>query len=283
MTRAVLALLALFVAAPLALALIGHARWRAAGDATVAAMDAAAPDRPAPSPYDPSQLAGVPAPARRFFAWALVPGQRHVARVSFAQQGDFAMRPDAWTHFTATQHVTVAPRATQWLARMRMAAVVPVLVRDSYLDGAGSLRATLLGWLPVADAHGTPQMASGALLRWLAEATWYPTALLPTAGAQWSPVDDSTARVTITDRGTTVALDVTFAPDGPITTVRADRWNEDRRALRPWRGTFTDWRRVDGIMIPLRGEVGWGDGADYRAYWRGTLADVRYAFVAGAR
>jgi hypothetical protein len=37
-------------------------------------------------------------------------------------------------------------------------------------------------------------MDEGELSRYLAEAPWYPTALLPAAGIEWEPVDDSAAR-----------------------------------------------------------------------------------------
>jgi len=47
--------------------------------------------------------------------------------------------------------------------------------------------------LTVADARGTPEMARGELMRFLAEATWYPTRLLPGNGMSWDAIDDSTA------------------------------------------------------------------------------------------
>lgn len=56
---------------------------------------------------------------------------------------------------------------------------LPVRVHDAYITGEGMLHASLFGLVSVADQRGTPEMAQGELLRFFAEDTWYPTALLP--------------------------------------------------------------------------------------------------------
>jgi hypothetical protein len=48
-------------------------------------------------------------------------------------------------------------------------------------------------------------------MRFLAEAPWYPTTLLPGQGVRWKAIDDSTASATIQDGDTRVTLD-DFAP-----------------------------------------------------------------------
>ncbi|MCU0627641.1 MAG: hypothetical protein MUF21_14325 [Gemmatimonadaceae bacterium] len=282
-TRVVLGGVGGLAAAGVTAAVVGGMRWQRATARVVRSLDeAVASTRDSAArgaPYDPAEIEPLPAPVRRFFQYALTPGMRRVRRVTLTQVGDFAMQPGSWTRFTAEQHVSTAPRAFLWSASMPMLGVVPVRVRDSYRDGAGAMLARVAGIATVADAHDTPAMASGALLRWLAEAAWYPTALLPSAGVQWIALDPSTARATVTDRGTTVSLDVTFAPEGGIVRVRALRYAEARKAMTPWSGSFEDYRRVDGMMIPMRGEVGWGEGDAYEPYWRGRLDVVRYDFA----
>lgn len=80
-----------------------------------------------------------------------------------------------------------------WDARIRSAPLLDVRVRDSYLGGAAML-GKLAGVVPVVDRAGSPELASGALLRYLAELPWLPMALLPGGGLSWQAVDDSTAR-----------------------------------------------------------------------------------------
>ena len=52
--------------------------------------------------------------------------------------------------------------------------------------------------IPLADERGVAALAEGELMRYLAEAAWYPTALLPSQGAQSEPVDADSTRATLT-------------------------------------------------------------------------------------
>ena len=79
-----------------------------------------------------------------------------------------------------------------------------VRVLDGYAAGVGSGRVSLLSVLPIASDSNRLELNSGALHRYLAEAVWYPTALLPRAGVHWQSIDEMTATATLTDRAVTV-------------------------------------------------------------------------------
>src|SRR5688500_15892257 len=57
-----------------------------------------------------------------------------------------------------------------WDARIRVFPGVVVRVCDSFIAGAGSTRASAMGIVPLIHIEGTPEIAAGALLRYLAEA-----------------------------------------------------------------------------------------------------------------
>jgi hypothetical protein len=57
---------------------------------------------------------------------------------------------------------------------------LPVRVHDAYVTGEGILHASLLGLFSLVDMRGGGNLAEGELMRFFAEAAWYPTALLPT-------------------------------------------------------------------------------------------------------
>jgi hypothetical protein len=63
----------------------------------------------------------------------------------------------------------------------------------------------------VSQDGGTPEMNAGSLHRYLAEAVWYPTALLPGPNLNWTAIDSSKALATLTDHGIMVALEFRFA------------------------------------------------------------------------
>jgi hypothetical protein len=194
----------------------------------------------------------------RYFEFALTPGQPLVRRARLRQAGEFAVRPGPWMPFTAVEHFAVQPPGFVWDASIRMAPLLSVRVRDSYLRGEGSVHGKFAALVPAVDHGGTPKMAAGALVRYLAEAAWLPSALLPSAGVRWQPVDNRTARATLTDRATTVSLDVHFGARGEIVRVSTDRHRDINGSpvLTPWVGHFRDYARIDGMMVPMAGEVG---------------------------
>jgi hypothetical protein len=52
---------------------------------------------------------------------------------------------------------------------------------------------------PVSAATGSVEMNAGSLHRYLAEAVWYPSSLLPSSRLQWTPIDATSALATLTN------------------------------------------------------------------------------------
>ncbi len=158
----------------------GSASWRKQTAAFRATMQAA--QRPtAATAWDARAIETLPPPVQRYLRAVLPDEQAMITSVRFTQQGLFRMSEtkDAWQPFHATQFVTIRPPGFDWDARIRMAPALDVHVHDAYVAGAGTLHAAVLGLVTVARMHGTPEMARGELIRYLAEAPWYPTAFLP--------------------------------------------------------------------------------------------------------
>ena len=231
-----------------------------------------------PSTSDVSRLAGLPAPVARYLAFALSPGQRIIARAHLRSSGTFAAKPNAWAPFIADQEVGTSPPMFVWNARIAMMPLLPVRVRDRYVGGEGSMRAAVAGLIPIVNQHGTPELAAASLQRFLAEAVWYPTALLPGDELSWSAIDDRSARVTLIDARTTVSLDVTFGSAGEIETVSAMRYRDVKGTpvLTPWVGHHRDYTRLSGMMIPTSGEVAWVLPTGPERYWRGRLVAATF-------
>jgi len=231
--------------------------------------------------FNASELAGVPEPVARYFRAVLREGQPPVRRARFRQQGQFLMKPEtnSWAPFEARHEAVTQPSGFVWDARMRMAPGLSVRVRDGFVAGRGQMLASLLGLFPLVHVEGTPEIAAGALHRYLAEAAWLPTALLPSAGVAWSPLDETSARATLSVAGTTVSLDFHFGLDGLLERVFTPARMRDvgGRALpTPWQGRWFDYVEREGLRIPLRGEVEWLLPEGPQLYWRGRLVEVAY-------
>jgi len=234
-----------------------------------------------PKIYDQKELEGLPATVQRFFKTVLKDGQALVAAVKLSQQGQFNMSEteDKWSPFTATQFVITQRPGFDWDARIQMAPGVNAFVHDTYLLGEGSLHASLLGLFTVADVRGTPEAAQGELLRFFAEATWYPTALLPSQGVRWDAINDTSARATLTDGATTVSLVFQFNAEGAIASIRAEERYCDMTTAMPWSGRFGEYSLQSGMLIPLYGEIGWEYPEGLRLYFKGKITKITYEFA----
>jgi hypothetical protein len=225
----------------------------------------------------------LPAPVARYLEAVLPPHARAVRHARLTQRGEFLVRPPAtWRPFTATHELTACPPAFVWDARIRMFPGLAIRVRDSFLDGVGSMRGTLLGAIPIVAQEGTPEMAAGALQRYLAEAVWCPTALLPHNGIEWRPIDASRARAMIGASGVQVSLDFHFDRSGLIEYVYTpSRPRATGRTFEPtpWQGRFAGYEERGGMLIPLEGEVAWLLPGGPQTYWRGRIVEA--AFAAG--
>jgi hypothetical protein len=266
------------VATAVAAAGIGTLRWQQATARAIARLAPSAKAGDGDSLPSGDEPLVVPPPVARYFAFALTPGQAPVRRARLRFTGTFASKPGAWAPFTAEQLISARPPGFVWDARIAMAPLAAVRVRDSYIDGEGAMLGKVAGLVPVVDQYGTPEMAAGALHRFLGEAVWLPTALLPREGLAWSAIDATSARVTITDGPTTVSMDVRFGVNGEITTVSAMRFRDvnGTPVLTPWVGRHTDYARVDGMMIPTAGEVAWILPEGPVPYWRGRIIQATY-------
>ncbi|WP_341732074.1 DUF6544 family protein [Microcoleus sp. EPA2] len=234
-----------------------------------------------PPIYDQKEIEGLPAPVQRFFRTVIKDGQPIVAAVKLSQQGLFNLNEmeDKWSPFTATQLAIAQRPGFDWDARIQMAPGVNAFVHDTYLLGEGNLHASLLGLFTVAKMHDTPELNQGELLRFFAEATWYPTALLPSQGVLWEAIDDTSARGTLTDGTTTVSLVFTFNAEGAIATIRAQARYRDKVTAMPWCGRFWEYSVRNGMLIPLEGEVGWEHPEGTRLYFKGRITEINYEFA----
>src|SRR5690606_30927441 len=95
-----------------------------------------------------------------------------------------------------------------WDGKMAVLPGLPVHVHDAYVAGEGILHPAIFGLFTLMDMRGTPEVAAGELMRFFAEAAWYPTALLPSQGVQWAPIDERSARATLVDGP--ISLSMTF-------------------------------------------------------------------------
>ncbi|MBC7447441.1 MAG: hypothetical protein H7330_05225 [Hymenobacteraceae bacterium] len=221
--------------------------------------------------YQPEQLAGLPPPVQRYFRRVLRPGQPYLRSVRLRHDGQFrAGLNQGWMPITGEEYFRADAPGFVWVGT-----TASFTACDQYVAGRGARRAWLLGALPVVRGQGAVY-DQGELLRWLAESVWFPTSLLPGAHVGWSPIDDRSATLTLSDHRLTVVCVMHFNAEDEIGrgemyraryTTYSDRWVARYAAYREWHG----------VRIPTQAEVTWEiDGVEH-PYARFTVRVLDYA------
>jgi hypothetical protein len=227
-------------------------------------------------------LRSLPRPVQNYFKHVLKDGQPIIRSAKFKQHGKLLTETGSnkWLVFDADY--TAAPNSVGflWNAKVFMFPFFHLRVLDSYHAGIGSGVVRLLSLWTLNKDSDRPELNSGALHRYLAEAVWFPTALLPQSGVRWDSLNGSSAIATLSDHGVTVSLEFRFNKLGEVVTIYSPRrWGlfEGVYKQNVWEGHFSDYVLAKGGMrIPRKGEVGWYHGDKLNIVWKGEIIEAIY-------
>jgi hypothetical protein len=128
---------------------------------------------------------------------------------------------------------------------------------------------------PVVDASDE-QIDQGEMLRYLNEMIWFPAAFLA-GNIAFEPVDDSSARVTLTDHGQTATATMFFDTQGQLTDFEAKRYRTpDAGSPDTWSTPFTGYGEFEGLRLPARGKAIYKLPGGDLEYINVTLTDLHY-------
>lgn len=241
--------------------------------------------------FSPLQIEGLPTPVVRYFKFALTPSQPSIQSARIEQAGQFRSGGFGmpWQPFVAVQHFSATPPGFVWDATIHMAPSIAVRVRDCYVRGEAAIEGKIASTVPIVHQRGLTTLNTSALHRYLAEAVWFPTALLPGHGVSWEAIDDGAALATLTDGATSVSLRFDFNRKGEIVGAYTPHRYRDvygEAIPTPWETRYREYARVDGMMVPREGEASWilPEGTcvleeGLLSYWRGRAVNIKYRFA----
>ena len=270
----------LVVAAGVGLVAFGSSRWAGATQTQMAKLEAARLPMPA-GRYDVREIEGLPMPVQRYFRAVLKDGQPLIAAATFDLAGTINMSAtggENWKPFTSGQRAVINRPGFLWNGSVAMVPGVAAHVHDSYIAGEGRLHAAMLGLFTVAEVQGGGEIARGEMMRYFAEAAWYPTALLPSQGVRWAAVDDRSANATLVDGPISLTLLFRFDEAGLITSVHADARGSGvgkDMVMLPWDCNVSNYQLRHGMMVPTRGGAAKGG----KPYFVGDLTSIVFEFA----
>lgn len=113
------------------------------------------------------------------------------------------------------EYFTTATPGFIWIGKISLPLVLITGI-DKYLEGKGTFQIKILDIITISDAPRVKKLDESELLRWLAEAPLFTTALLPSIYLQWEPMDSDSAKAAIDHAGTKVEALFQFDNKGKI-------------------------------------------------------------------
>jgi hypothetical protein len=215
---------------------------------------------PTTTTFDPSMVAGLPEPARRWLTHAITPGAPLHRAVVLEMEGHIHL--GRWLPFRAVQ-LHAPPDGYVWAARTRLGPL-SISGYDRYADGSGEMRWRLMGRIPVVNAAGADVDRSAAG-RVALDALFVPPAWLGPA-VTWQEGGDENTAVAVWEVGEyRMPVEITVAADGGLVAATIPRWgnpNGEPWGEYPCGGTVEGEADYGGIKIPTRIRAGWFFGTD---------------------
>ena len=216
----------------------------------VAAIAAAHPSPRASA----AQLASLPAPVQRYFAFVFDGEAPVYSVVRLSASGDFR-RPltETFNGMSAAQVIAAGVPALMFSGTTSVFPGVWARAYDYFAEGRMEMKAKIFSAVTVVDERETPELNRISLRRWLLESALYPVSLLPGGPVTWEPVDEQRARAVVRWNGMQASMLAHFDERGRMTQMVTET---DGDLATPYHGSGehvarSDYQRVGTQMIPM--------------------------------
>jgi len=223
-------------------------------------------------------LQRLPDPLKRYLSYTGVVGKPMVQTVRLKQVGK--IRKDAtqpWMNFVAKEYFSVSPPGFVWVAYMKVFGLPLMRVRDYYMEGRGNILVKALSLFTVADSGGE-KMDQGAMMRYLNEMMWFPSAFLG-KNVSFESIDASSVRVTLRNMGKSVTATMYFDDEGKLTNFMAPRYRDmgnNKFELENWSTPIREYGEFEGLRLPIKGAGVWNLKEGDLEYIDVTTTDLKY-------
>jgi hypothetical protein len=222
-------------------------------------------------------LQNLPEPVQRYLNYTGIVGKPWIDNAHLKQSGRFRLGLDRpWMPMTAEQSYTTNPPGFVWNARFKLAGLPLLRARDKYESGHGHMFGKIAGLFTVFDDQGE-KLDQGAMVRYLSEMIWFPSAFLGN-NISWQSVDENSVQVTFTDLGKSVSAHMYFDEFGQVTNFIAQRYRGIRGefSLDTWSTPITSYGVLAGLNLPVDGQAVWNLASGDLVYIEVKITEITY-------
>jgi hypothetical protein len=202
----------------------------------------------------------LPEPVRKYLQYVLGNSRPPQYTARIRQSGVFRVNEtDTWIPFTADHYLHLKKPSFVWHGRMQPHPYVWTESQDTLLEGNAETEHRL--YSAFLFQHYTGKTCDlSALVRYLTEAPWAPTAFYPSRHLEWKSVNERTARAILTFKGYQVSAEFTFNDVGEIVSATTnDRFFIRKGASEAvlWTAHYRRYEQHGGIRIPMEVNAEW--------------------------
>ena len=138
------------------------------------------------------------------------------------------------------------------------------------------MKIKLWSFIKVVDATG-PKLDQGAMLRYLSEIIWFPTAYLSDY-IKWESLGLDTAKATMNYSGVAASAILHYDSEGRLTNFTTDRYMgaDEKATLEKWSTPIGEYAEKSGFIIPISGKAVWNLSSGDFTYFDGEITDIEY-------
>lgn len=194
------------------------------------------------------------------------------------QKAEMKMNPEQsnWLTATAIQYTTIDHPAFIWTVDVKMNDLLHFKGRDKFKNGKGEMVIKMNSLINVVNEQGE-KLDEGTIQRFLGEMVWFPSLAL-SPYITWEKINDSTAKATMTYKGTTGSGIFYFNSDGDVTKYSALRFkgNKTDAKRQEWIMLIEDYKIFEGIKVPAKMTATWKlDEGDW-TWLKLEVTDINY-------
>lgn len=188
-----------------------------------------------------------------------VMGKEKIVSVRLKQKGEMKTKPGGkWMPFRAIQYFDVENPAFVWSTKVDFMPGINMVGRDKLIDGEGAMLVKLAGVVAVVDERNNEKITSGAMIRYMAEIVWFPSAALNDY-IKWETIDANSVKATFTLNGKAVSGIYMFSDEGNFKSFEADRYygGKNNSIIEKWKVVTLSHKLFNGNKIPNKCGVTW--------------------------
>lgn len=194
----------------------------------------------------------LPEPVKNWLRNSGAVGKYFISIGEVTQKAEMKMKPeqDNWMTANAIQYTTIDNPAFIWTVDVRMNSLLNFQGKDKFENGKGEMLIKMNSLINVVNEQGE-KLDEGTLQRYLGEMVWFPSMAL-SPYITWEQINYTTAKATMTYKGTTGSGTFYFNANGDVTRFSALRFkgNEAGAKRYDWSMNISDYKIFEGIKVP---------------------------------